>query len=329
MANIAINNPSCIITAANTGVSNCKPNLKTVKGFVFLPKGKVLTDAECLDLKTTLSALYISNPSLRAYPVKELTGFKDGSKEETKGATGSYGAEQFVKRTEYFWEFELINGVFYANRLRSFNSPNHGYDVIFLDEGNQIWGTKSETAGVIGLKGFTLSEFHVRDNSMNDGTKSPNTVVTFALQDAKEFNENIAMLSDAVVNIELADLTGMIDLTHTSVGGVLKISVGVLKADDKIDLYDTYSTQFAALGMWIVKKGGVIKAVGTTANDLVAIAANPITKKWDITLYAGSAGTDFTVEMQTPAILAAAGIGGAPGNYFEDVSVTTAIVTAT
>ncbi|HEY5588415.1 MAG TPA: hypothetical protein VIK86_05600 [Candidatus Paceibacterota bacterium] len=295
-----------------------------------MPKGKVLSEAECADLKTTLAALYIANSSLRAYPIQELTGFKDSSKEETKGTSGSYGAEKYVKRAEYVWEFELINGVFYANRLRSFNSPNNAYDVIFLDEKNQMWGTTSVTAGVTGFKGYSLTEFHVMDNKMADGANAGlNNVVSFALKDAKEFNENIAMLSDATVNIELSDLKGMIDLTHTSVGGVLKISIGIQKADDKTDLYDTYATQFAALGNFIIKKGGVVKSVGTTANDLVAIAANPLTKKWDITLYAGSAGTDFTVEMQTPTVLAAAGIGGTPGNYFEDVSITTATVTAT
>ena len=167
------------------------------------------------------------------------------------------------------------------------------------------------------------------DNKMLDGSTPATTMVSFALKNAKEFNEDIAMISDAVNNIDIDALNGMIDLTHTSVGGVLKISVGIETADDKIDMYDAYSTEFAALGNFIVKKGGVVKSVGTSANDLVSIAANALTKKWDITLYAGSAGTDFTVQLQTPAVLAAAGIGGLPNNYFEDVTTTTATVTAT
>lgn len=330
-----INNPSCIVVASNLGLSQCKPYPKHFKAALLLPKGTVFTDAECADLKTKLNALFIANTSARVYPVTEFFGFKDSSKEPVKAAYG-YGAEQYVKRKEYIFEYDTNNGIFYANRLRSFNPPNHGYDCAFFDEEMNFWGTKAVTAGVVGFKGFTMASVMTLDNDASDGTKANVTTTVFSLLNGKEFNEDIAFIPNAIVNVELSDLKGMIDVSHTSVGGVLTISVGIQTIDDGINLYDLYSTQFASIcnssgvgGMHIIKKGGVVCTTGTSANKLVSIAANPLTKKWDITFYAGSAGTDFTHELQTPTILAAAGIGGLPNNYFEDVTITTATITAT
>lgn len=325
-----INNPSCIITQANLGIENCKPTLGIIKGMVALPAGTVLTDAECADLKTTLQALFIETAAKRAYPIGEILGFTDASKEEVMGTTGSYGAEEVVMRMQYGWKFEINNGLFWANRLRTFNNPNRGYEYLFFDDKGQAAGATSTTLGVVGLKGYSVNTFYLMDNKLPTGAANanPNTFL-MTLKDPKEFNENIALISDATNNMELSDLKGMIDLTHTSVGGVLKISIGIQTADNKVNLYDLYKTEFAALAAFVIKKGGVVKNVGTTANDLVSIAGNDLTKKWDISLYAGSAGTDFTTELVSPAALAALGIGGLPESYFEDVTITTATVTAT
>ena len=50
----AINNPNCIVVASNTGEGNCKFYPKHFKAAILVPKNTVLTDAECLDLKTKL-----------------------------------------------------------------------------------------------------------------------------------------------------------------------------------------------------------------------------------------------------------------------------------
>lgn len=322
----AINTPNCIGTIKNTGNSNCKVYPKHFKGAILVPTGSTYTEAECADFKAKIKPLFYASQSLRCYPIVTFTGFKDSTKEETKAAYG-YGKEVYLKRKEYLWEFDTANGVAFANRLRSFNNSD-AFDVLFFDEDGQIIGTLYDNAGANELKGFSLDYIRTMDNMASDGTKPNVNTTVFALSDPAEFNENLAILAPDKANLTIADLKGMIDLNITATGGVLKASISIKTVDDAINLYSAYSTEFAALTNFIVKKAGVVKTVGTSANDLVAIAKNNLTLMWDISFFAGSSGV-FTFELDLPATLAAAGIGGSPANYYEGVNIASTTISAT
>jgi hypothetical protein len=324
-----ISNPNCDLKYGNTGKESCIKTLEHAKGFVLVPKGTVFKSSETVDFETTLKALCIKTlPAERAFPVIGLDDFTDSSKEqtvETLGFGGTIpleGTEKVIYTHNYHFGFE------FNKRLRKFNNTNK-YDLIYLLADGTYYGTKrTDSDGNDGIAGFPFDSFNVMPMKLANGKDSSTKFgVTIVFSDSSDFNDNGEYINSTYS--KMLELKGMIDATHTATGGVLKISVQMYTVADKINLSELYSTELADLSLHIVKKAGVVKTVGTSANDLVSIAYNALTKSHDITLYAGSAGTDFTHEFVNPTLLAAGDVGGAPGNYYEDVTVATAIVTAT
>lgn len=315
-----INNPNCIVLNSNTGVGNCKLFPKHIKGAVLLPKNKVLTDAEALDLKTTLRALFIQTNLLRAFPVIEFVGFKDSSKKTTFGSLG-YGKELPVKQGDYMWDFDLANGICFSNKLKAFNPPNNFYDALFVDADNNFWGTKSinATTGAVEIKGFSLDYIFTDDFELTDGSKPAVSMVRFALKDAKEFNQDVAYIPASKVNIKLNELKGMFDLVLTKQAAIAnKVTVGVNTLCDGIDLYSLYADALASASLWIVKNASTGAAITTTT-----CVKNATTGGWDVG-FTGT-GISVTITLTTPALLATAGIGGLPDNYFESNTITVAV----
>ena len=303
---LAINNPSCIFTGANTGIGNCRISPKHIKGFILLPKSKILTEAECQTMETTLKALFVlASPSARAYPFIGFDNFNDASKDAAFESKG-YGNEVPLDNGKYIWEFQHSMGIELHKRLAAFNYAKN-YSVIFIDNDGVYWGTKKLSLGVIGFAGIDLDYFYASPFKLATGAASTIYSVIFALTDTKDVNADVAYVKSTYATV--SELKGIQNLTIKQVSvAANKVTVQVFLNDDMINVYDTLGTALqATVALWLITKSNV--TVTTTSVTLV-----PASKSFEIAV----TGTGVhELKLAAPAVLAAASVGGDPADYYE------------
>ena len=308
---VAINNPSCIFTGANTGIGNCRISPKHIKGFILLPKSKILTEAECQTMETTLKALFVlASPSARAYPFMGFDNFNDASKDAAFESKG-YGNEVPLDNGKYIWEFQHSMGIELHKRLAAFNYAKN-YSVIFIDNDGVYWGTKKLSSGVIGFAGIDLDYFYASPLKLATGAASTIYTVRFALTDTKDINEEVAYVKSTFSNV--SELKGIQNLTIKQYAvAANKITVKIYTADDMVDVYDTLGAALqASVALWLITKSNV--TVTTTSVTLV-----PASKSFEIAVI----GTGVhELKLAAPAVLATASVGGDPGDYYESNTLT-------
>jgi len=315
-----INNITCEATQKNTGFNGCPVDIGLIKGAILIPKDKWLTQTELADVKGTLQDLTLETISSRAYPIFTFEAITDNS-EDTTIETLGYGGKRPIKEGRYDWTFSMIEGVFYNNKLRSFNN-NKKYKVLFFDNENRMYGvnTYNSDDAEYQLAGFSLDFIYTYPFKAPDGSKQAEYKIRFALADPKEMNENLGIVTNSFDPAD--EIKGITDLTLSSGGDAIHdvAYIKVLTTEDQVDLYDEYSTLLADADAWVVKSdaGVVITPTGVTADaakEAIAIAFT-------------STGT-HTFELVSAAALAALGIGGAPGNGFEGENILSIAVPTT
>ena len=307
---VAINNPSCIFTGANTGIGNCRISPKHIKGFILLPKSKILTEAECQTMETTLKALFVlASPSARAYPFMGFDNFNDASKDAAFESKG-YGNEVPLDNGKYIWEFQHSFGIEVQKSLSAFNYAKN-YSVIFIDNDGVYWGTKKLSSGVIGFAGIDLDYFYASPLKLATGAASTIYTVRFALTDTKDINADVAYVKSTYSNV--SELKGIQNLFIKQVSvAANKVTVQIYTIDG-INVYDTLGTALqATVALWLITKSNA--TVTTTSVTLV-----PSSKSFDIV----ATGTGVhELKLAAPAVLATASVGGDPGDYYESDTLT-------
>ena len=307
---IAINNPGCIFTGANTGIGNCRISPKHIKGFVLLPKSKILTEAECQTMETTLKALFVlASPSARAYPFMGFDNFNDASKDAAFESKG-YGNEIPLDNGKYIWEFQHSFGIEVHKSLAAFNYVKN-YSVIFIDNDGVYWGTKKLSSGVVGFAGIDLDYFYASPLKLATGAASTMYTVRFALTDTKDVNEEVAYVKSTYSNVsELKGVQNLFIKQYAVASN--KISVQIYTIDG-INVYDTLGTALQAdVNLWLITKSDV--AVTTTSVTLV-----PASKSFDVVATGSSI---HQLKLAAPAVLATANVGGAASDYYESDTLT-------
>lgn len=307
---VVINNPSCILTGANTGIGNCRISPKHIKGFVILPKSKILTDAECKRMETTLKELFVlDSPTARAYPFIGFDNFNDASKDAAFESKG-YGNEVPLDNGKYIWEFQHSMGIELHKSLSAFNYAKN-YSVIFIDNDGVYWGTKKLSSGVIGFAGIDLDYFYASPLKLATGAASTIYTVRFALTDTKSINADVAYVKSTYSNV--SELKGIQNLFIKQVSvAANKVTVQIYTVDG-INVYDTLGSALqATVDLWLITKANA--TVTTTSVTLV-----PSSKSFDIV----ATGTGVhELKLAAPSVLATASVGGDPGDYYESDTLT-------
>ena len=304
-----INDPGCVMVAVNTGNPECImiPD-KFVYGYL-IPKGKVFTAVEVQSIVATLQALALAGPSVRLLPIGEFVEMKDNSGDVSFKEHG-YGSKQITREGKYDWSYKLIDGgVGLQNNLRTLNRSQR-FDILFLDDSNVLWG---KDGGSGKLRGIPLEFIYAYPWKANDGSNPAAFEIRFGLKDPRDFNEYVAYVKPADDTEIKSAVLGIVDLhlagcdTHTAT----KLYVSVTTKLGRVNLYDTYSTQLAAAGMWLVKNHSTGAVIAVSA-----VAAKPLVSGFELTITSTPA-TAVDVTLTTPALLAAANIGGAPNVGYE------------
>lgn len=281
-------NIQCAGSNANTGIQSCAWTPNNITGAILVPKGKVYTVSDVATLWTTLQADLIEDTAAsRIYPVGPFKAVEDKST-EPQIETDGYGGKSFVRDGDYEFMFEYKNGFCYFQALRTFHTKNQSFDVLFIDEVNNVlWGTENADGD---LAGFSLELLIVPNIKINTGSNATKYYVSFGLADPTELNDSTYAVAFPS-NQKLMKLAGLLDTKFTAtstinsttgvVTGTLTSSCGTvdmaeLYASELVDATPAYCwqaynvTQAAAVVITGVTVAGSVITITTDATDHTA-----------------------------------------------------------
>lgn len=289
----------------NTGNPDCQFIPANIVGAILIPSGTTYTSTQAATIDTVLqAAAKADNPALRAYPIKRFVSMNDNSSEDTTSESG-YGDITKMRSGKPVWQFEMRNGLYSWSQLLEFDNQESTWDVLFLDEQNNvIWGMSTENGG---LKGFALNQLSLSTPKMNDGSNPFNYMLTFGLRSVRDL-QRFAL-------VQFDDSTDVVDM----VDGLLTIKpqiVNVNTASDEVtvkllsagtDLYDLYSTEFGTTTLWSVTVNGATSAVSSST-------ANASTKDWTLSVGTINASEVVEVTLVAVSVLETNGVVGYEGD---------------
>lgn len=305
-----LNNPGCVVNAANTGLPDCPFAPDKFVGAILIDKSYVFASADVLTATafiTKLQELALTPGKNRAYPIFRFEEIADNTEEETIATLG-YGSKQVIKDGKYDWTFRITKGgLCFQKKIRAFNKVEK--KVLFVDDSGNIYGTVNASGE---FTGFSMDFFFAKPFKAADGSNAAIFNARFALSKPKEFNDDVAFIKTSL-DVE-ESVKGIIDLNLTSVASILGFAtVAVKTACDQLSIYDLYDGLLADPDMWIVKNSS---GAPVTVSAVTKVAAS---EAWKLA-FTGT-GT-HTIQLAAAADLATGGIGGAPGNGYESDIIT-------
>ena len=301
------NKPVCADNIGNTGVPGCSFDPKNIVGAILIPKAKVFSDAELAAILTTLQTATLADALTRMYPVFKFVGLTDGSEDETVSTKG-YGNKSVTREGKYDWTFEILGGgVCLQKKLRTFNG-NKKYKVIFFTSDKYLIGTQDVNGDLTGIE---YDDIYAKPFKLNDGSNDTMYHIRFMLSKPEELNDTAFVLKldfDPENNVK-----GLLDLELYELAAEAGTStIGVRTACDKVSIYDTFADELASPTLWTATKAGAdVTITGVVKNDTLG--------GWDVS-HTGSGAHVYG--LVSPALLAAADVGGAPDNGYEAGTVT-------
>lgn len=304
-----LDTPLCASNYANTGVDSCYLVPGMIVGAIAIPATKTFTAADVVDFKTTLQALTLDDdPAQRIFPLFRFEGIEDGSEDSTIESLG-YGGKQYVKQGTYDFKFRYVKGGACLNKLLS-GADLNAYKWLLVDSNNVIFGTATSTGLLAGLSTNFVQALPMK---FNDGSTAAQFKVHFNFSKPSELNRDM-MFVQCDFNVD-EEVKGLIDVEIREVDAIdNELTVKLLTNCGKIDLYDSYSTELSGTGknLWVLTKSG-------SPVSITSVTANASTK--DFTVVFTGTGT-HVLNLEDPATLAAADVGGYPGNGYDGIALT-------
>jgi len=297
-----LNKIFCGSDVKNTGICECFFDPKLINGAIFVPKGKVFTEAELADvlIQATLEAAASATKADRIFPFGPFEAITDNTEDPTRQTFG-YGTVKTVREGKYNWAFQFLNGgLNLSNSLRTFNGLTGKYAVIFLESQNTLIGTsKKDANGNWGLAGIPMADIYTRPWRPSDGTNVANYTIEFSF-DPVYVNEKIAFKKVSIDSYLLSEFLGLEDIILTlveAVEGGTTIEVSAATDCGSTDVFDLYETELEQVTAWVLKD-----SAGDT-KTISGVVANPSTKTWTITRSEGTNADGDTLELAAPSVL--------------------------
>lgn len=304
-----INQFSCLAVGGNTGVGDCPLILSKIAGMFIVRSSFALSAANLASdaaLLVALRAAAIADlPVNRLYPVHEFVDIADNSSDPQQQTFG-YGPIVNTDDGIYDFLFTYIKGgICLSNQLRKFNGQDVA--VIFYDSNNVLFGWRQGDT----LKGIPLIQFWANKWRPNTGAATLNTGVNVKFNPIY-MNEQLGFYK--VTDFALSSIAGLQNATIAQAGvqAAPSFKFKVFSGCNQSDLYDLYSAELAAAGMWSFTNGETGAAITITS---VVVDAN--IKGWTVLL--AVADPDYvsaiTIKgtLAAPSVLDTGGVKGIEG----------------
>jgi len=307
MNNKYLNIPGSFIGTGNTGATEYTIIPRLIVGAILTSKTKKYSEADMATFLTKLQNDTLAVGTARIRPIFRFKELSDGSSDLTI-ATSGYGDNQPVRDGKYKWTFTMsaATGLYNNQQLRKLNGGS--YRAFFIDDNGLILGTYDEDGNFMGAE---LEYFYAKLWKANDGSKPAAFMTEFAMANADELNENIAVYTPSF-SVEQS-VKGLLSLELTKIlTATGKATIGIRTEGDKIDMYPLYSTELAVVALWKVINVATGAAVVPTT-----VATNAGASGWDVSLAAGT----YQIGLASPDALSTGNVGGAPESGYEGLPI--------
>lgn len=308
MANVV-----CGIVGANTGKPQCDVPIGAIK-YTLPTRGCEFTQAELVDsaaLKTALTARMLlpktDNQKIFLIPYANEVENNTG---DAQVGTLSDGFEQVLNDAlpKYIMKHARL-GKNQNQAICAFNGWND--KIYFIDRNNRFcYLQKSDFGG----KGFSVGNFYY-DAPRPGGSNEVQTTsgrLTFASAD--EFKSSIIGLID--LDFNPADLVSLedINMVQKLAPAANVFTIGGISRFGGVDIYNAYKTGLNNAARWKC----INEQTGATIS-ITSVATDDTNKGWTVTINGAAhtalvTGDKFSINIETPAVLLAAGVTGIEGN---------------
>ena len=304
-----INYPLCGATngTRNTGIPNgCVLTLENIVGFLLAEDGFAIPTASTTDWATELAymqaATLNATANERLFPILFLEDFTDNTPAPEKKKNG-FGDTTHTFEQPYDFQARIENlGIEFMKNIRSFRGKKNLRCYVVTDE--MIGGYENSAGDFVPFE----CTFDLTQPKIGKVTGDPTMYnVEISLKDPQALTDNLVGIA-IPSGVDLAsELNGITDVVLTVTPGTNSVSITAVEKNTKVNFISKYATELAT-GMFLV--GGVAKNA-TIANGVATIS----------TLGGGST----TVSLNTPALMAAAGIGSTTAGGYESNVVTVTV----
>ena len=311
-----INTLTSLSQSGNTGVPAPALHPGLIKGAILIDPSFSLTPSEILTIETTLAAATLVVGTGRIFPISGFEEMKDASEEEQVQTLG-YGSKTLGREGKYDWSFRITKGgIELLKNLRKFNDRD--MSVLFWDENNKLYGWKDDSDN---MKGFTLEFFYAKPWKVADGSNDTIYMIRFAMKEVSELNDDLAFVA---CDFDIANtIKGIIDVTltevsHTGTTAIVKVTT----AFGAIDLGALFETNLEKAANWRLYP--VAGGSDVVPSGIVYTAPTGTNTVGYFTITHSALTASHYLSLDTPAVLAADGMGGSPDNGYESNTITIA-----
>lgn len=308
------NIPDC--AAPETNFNTGKPLCDIIKGIpkkgvILLDKGTSFSAAEGVSIAAFIAALKAKTYATRGgrvYPIWDINNFEEDTPDPTTGSLGNMTTEQiFISDPIPSFRIGYGGGELQHKRISLMSGGS--YDVMFVDDNFNVYGTATADGG---MKGFSVSQLFVYPSKFRvaDGVNQYSFRVQLA--DISEYRENSATIK---TNSTLLTAYGLINVPLSELSKAANVVKVLAIADGGTNLEEVYGADISAL-TWTatnVQTGAaftVTSVADNTTDDCYNVTL-------DTTLWTALASGD-QVQIYGPTAAALAGADVAP---YEMISV--------
>ena len=164
------------------------------------------------------------------------------------------------------------------------------------------------------MTGFSLSMLSVKQFNLNDGSENYFYNVGLQFESIQEFeNDAVVQFGSDVKVMNIVD--GLLDINLSQVSPIAagRLEVKALAGCGAEDLYDTYSAELNAVGVWVATNTATGNAITITS-----VTVNATGKSFGVLLDVTdtdypAVGETVTLKLAAVSVLEAAGISGFEG----------------
>lgn len=265
------NSVDCSASQKGTGLVECIQELGKPNGFIDISSSWTadrITD--------TIDLAYINNQVLLGNytPFPDSVDFVDNTEDDVF-QTFTSGQKRIVRDGLPEFDFVYTNGYQWHAAAYSHNTNQNGAIALIWENG--VIGFAMRSGNTIG--GLKRGYMKTKPFQNNDGSNVSQTMVSFQLLSALEYNTKMYLLNEDTLGFSLGEIKGAVDVTFEI---NTPIAVGATAFSAKV--HATANRNIAVLGLLPAN----VQLTGQTIGGAVYNAA---TQEYDFTIDAATAGT--------------------------------------
>ena len=253
-----------------TGLIDCIQELGKPNGFIDLGDWTANKYSGTLDI-ATINTLVLEG---KWTPFTDSVDFADNTEDDVF-QTFTSGDKRLVRDGRPEFDFIYTKGYHWHSAAYSHNTNQNGTLALIWENG--VIGFVLNNDGVT-LQGLKRGYLKTKPFQNNDGANVSQTMVSFQLASAMEYNSQMYLINEDSLGFSLSDIKGAIDTTFT--------------VDPVIAAATTLSVAINPTANGAVDVLGVLPAnIQITGQTVTAAVYNATTKKYDLTVDALTSGT--------------------------------------